>query len=59
MKIKLLILVLPLFSGCAFVPTDMFPKPTWYWSAAAEEHRAQIARNKAFDAQQSKANESH
>jgi hypothetical protein len=27
-------------SGCTVVPTDMFPKFTWYWSADAKQYRA-------------------
>lgn len=29
-------------TGCTLVPTDGWPRPSWYWSAAAREHRKEM-----------------
>jgi hypothetical protein len=29
-----------IITGCTAIPTDMFPKFTWYWSKDAKEYRA-------------------
>jgi len=41
MRTILIILSISLIagSGCQVIPTDMFPKVTWYWSQEAKQYR--------------------
>lgn len=41
MKKRLLLLGIVglLCGGCQVIPTDMFPKFTWYWSKDAKQYR--------------------
>ncbi len=43
MKLKLLIFASLLLTGCTVVNTGVFPKFTWYWTAAAKEQRREDA----------------
>ena len=36
-----------LTGGCVLVPTDGWPKPAWYWSNAAKEHREVLRQEQA------------
>lgn len=51
MKPLLYILPLLMLCGCALVPTDGWPKATWYWSYEAKEHRKAVADEKAWQAE--------
>lgn len=44
MKKNLFLIPIILACGCAVIPTDMFPKFTWYWSKDAREYRASKTR---------------
>jgi hypothetical protein len=60
MRIALLLIGLAclLASGCQLIPTDMFPKATWYWSKEARQYRhdKEIYGKPVGDVQRSQTN---
>ena len=40
--LRILFMLVTVYSvtGCAVIPTDMFPKFAWYWSKDAKQYRA-------------------
>jgi hypothetical protein len=55
--ILILIAVAGLFcGGCTLVPTDMFPKPAWAWSADAKAYRQQKKADESWRENYDKTN---